>query len=593
MKSFLIVLALLLASGIASAQQYLISTVAGYPGVQGCFGDGEAATPYGQLDKPTQVTVDSKGNFYFDDYYTYIIRMVTASTGLLSTIAGTGSFGQVPGNDSNIQNCTIVTATGQTNSELGFVNGMAVDSAGNVYASDNSHFIVVKIDTSTNMTTFAGNVTRGYSGDGGPATSAQLYFPAGLALDTAGNLYVADYGNYTVRKIDTTGKISTIAGTGSYGYSGDGAAATKATLAQPIAVAVDAAGNIFIADPGNNNVREITGDGNIHTIASNVNAISLAVDASDNLYFVDGVSSTVQEITAGGTVVTIAGTGKPGYNLDGIQATLSELNYPNGVALDSQGDVFVADTNNEIIRELMPLPITVGAVVNAASNVQGPVAPGEIVTLFGKAIGPSTLTSFTATGGYIGTQIAGAYMTFNGTEAPLLYISANLAAAIVPYEVAGASSVEIAVSYQGKYGSTTVVPVASAAPGIFTANTTGSGQAAAVNQNGSLNTASNPAKVGSIVSLYVTGEGQTSPGGQDGKVANSAPYPMPVQAVAVTIGGVSATVTYAGGAPTAVAGLMQVNVQIPAGVATGGSVPVMVSVGGVAAQAGVTIAVTN
>jgi uncharacterized protein (TIGR03437 family) len=153
--------------------------------------------------------------------------------------------------------------------------------------------------------------------------------------------------------------------------------------------------------------------------------------------------------------------------------------------------------------------------------------------------------------------------------------------------------VEIAVSYQGKYGSTTVVPVASAAPGIFTANTTGSGQAAAVNQNGSLNTASNPAKVGSIVSLYVTGEGQTSPGGQDGKLANSAPYPMPVQAVAVTIGGVSATVTYAGGAPTAVAGLMQVNVQIPAGVATSGAVPVTVSVGGVAAQAGVTIAVTN
>ncbi len=592
MKSFQIVLALLLASGIASAQQYLISTVAGYPGVQGCFGDGGPASA-GQLDKPTQVTVDSKGNFYFADYYTYIVRMVTASTGFLSTIAGNGSFGQVPGNDSNIQNCLIATTTGQTNSELGFVNGMAVDSAGNVYVSDTSHFIVVKIDTSTNMTTFAGNVTRGYSGDGAAATAAQMYFPAGLALDKAGNLYVADYGNYTVRKIDTTGKISTVAGTGNYGYSGDGAAATKATLAQPVAVAVDVSGNIFIADPGNNNVREITSDGNIHTIASNVNAISLAVDASDNLYFVDGVSSTVQEITAGGTVVRIAGTGAPGYSQDGIQANLSQLNYPNGVALDSQGDIFVADTNNETIRKLTPLSGTVGAVVNAASNVQGPVAPGEIVTLFGKAIGPSTLTNFTATGGYIGTQIAGAYMTFNGTQAPLLYISSNLAAAIVPYEVAGSGSVAIAVSYQGQYGSTTVVPVASAAPGIFTANTTGSGQAAAVNQNGSLNTASNPAKVGSVISLYVTGEGQTSPGGQDGRIANSAPYPTPVQVVTATVGGVKAAVTYAGAAPTAVAGLMQVNVQIPAGVATGGTVPVSVSVGGVAAQPGVTIAITN
>jgi len=592
MKSFQIVLVLLLASGIASAQQYLISTVAGLTGVQGCFGDGAAANA-GQLDKPTQVVVDSKGNLYFADYYTYIVRMVTASTTFLSTIAGNGAYGYVNGSDSNIANCAIATATGQTNSEIGYVNGIAVDSTGNVYFSDTSNFTIRKTDTTTNTTTFAGNQTQGYSGDGAAATSAQLWFPAGLAIDKSNNLYVADYGSYTVRKIDMTGKITTIAGTGIYGYSGDGAAATKATLAQPIAVAVDAAGNIFIGDPGNNNVREITPDGNIHTFASNVNPISLAVDSSDNLYFVDGVSSTVQEITAAGAVLTIAGTGMPGYNGDGIQGTLAQLNYPNGVTVDSSGNVYVTDTNNETIRELTPLPISVGAVVNSASNVQGAIAPGEIVTLFGKGIGPSSLTNFTVSGGYIGSQIAGGFMTFNGTPAPLIYLSSTVAAAVVPYEVAGSNTVNMAVEYQGNIGPTTVVPATNTAPGIFTANSTGSGQAAAVNQNGSLNSASNPAKVGSIVSLYVTGEGQTSPVGTDGKIANSAPYPHPVLPVTATIGGVTATVAYAGAAPTSVAGLMQVNVQIPSGIATSTASSVTVSVGGVPAQSGVTIAVTN
>ena len=184
-------------------------------------------------------------------------------------------------------------------------------------------------------------------------------------------------------------------------------------------------------------------------------------------------------------------------------------------------------------------------------------------------------------------------MTFNGIQAPLLYISSNLAAAIVPYEVAGSATADIAVSYQGQHGATTVVPVTTTAPGIFTSSMTGTGQAAAVNQNGSLNSASNPANVGSFVSLYLTGEGQTSPGGVDGKIAASAPYPMPVLPVTAAIGGQTATVTYAGAAPTAVAGLLQVNVQIPAGIPTGPAVPVLVSVGGVAAQTGVTLSISN
>jgi len=582
MKRFRVFLALLLTAGAATAQQYVINTVVGIPGVQGWWGDGAAATS-GQLNKPSALVLDKNENIYFSDYYTFVIRMVTASTDFLSTIAGNGTNGYVNGSQT--------TANGGDISQIGLVHGIAVDGNGNVYISDTSNFVIRKIDTSMNTTTFAGANQRGYSGDGGAATSAQLWFPAGLAFDKSGNLYVADYGSMTVRKIDTSGKISTVAGTGSFGYSGDGGSANKAALGLPLSLAIDPAGNIFIGDTGNNNIREITPDGNIHTRISNVNAVSLAVDASDNLYFVDGVSPFVYKILNTGSVLVIAGNGETSYGGDGGQATLARLDHPNGVAVDASGNVFFSDTDNEIIRELTAVPFTVGAAVNAASNVQQAIAPGEIVTLFGQGIGPSTLTPFTVTNGFIDNQLAGVTVTFNGVSAPLIYVSSTLVAAVAPYELQGASTANIAVSYQGAISSTTVVPVTTAAPGIFTADTSGLGQAAAVNQNGSLNSAANSASRGSFISLYVTGEGQTSPAGVNGKIALTPPYTKPILPVTVTIGGLPANVTYYGGAPTAVAGLMQVNVQIPANAPTGAAVPLTVNVGAIAAQLGVTIAV--
>ena len=161
--------------------------------------------------------------------------------------------------------------------------------------------------------------------------------------------------------------------------------------------------------------------------------------------------------------------------------------------------------------------------INAASSVQGAIAPGEIVALFGAGIGPSTLTQFTVANGSIGTQIAGTSVYFNGTQAPLIYVSSKLVAAMAPYELANAGTADIVVTYQGNVSATTRVAVTANAPGIFTANSTGSGQAAAVNQDTTLNSAANPAKIGSFISLYVTGEGQTAPAGVNGKIAASAP----------------------------------------------------------------------
>jgi len=590
MKTLQIVFALLLTSGVASAQQYVISTVIGIPGVQGYFGDGALAID-AQLDKPTQVTIDSKGNVYFVDYYSFAVRMVTASTGDIITISGNGNYGWVDGAE-NTANATGSTTVGGGISEISYAKGLAVDSAGNVYIGDTANCRIRKVDTAQNTTTIAGTGTCAYAGDGAAATAASLWFPAGLAIDKSGNIYEAEYGSSVVRKIDSTGKITTIAGTGSWGYTGDGGAATKAALASPISLAIDAAGDIFIGDVGNSNIREITPDGNIHTFVSNVNANSLSIDPAGNLYLVDGVTPIVQEVTAGGTVLTIAGNGTSSYCCDGVQSTRAELDAPGGVAFYN-GTVYVADTNNEAIRLLTPIPFSVGAATNAASGIDGPVAPGEIVAIFGNGLGPATLTAGTFSNGFLSSQIPGAaQIYFNATPVPLLYSSSGLAAAIVPFEVAGTTSVNVALLYQGVSSSTTVIPVTTAAPGIFTSNMTGAGQASAVNvATGALNSASNPVRIGAYLSLYITGAGQTIPPLANGQLATAtAVTQLPVT---VTVGGISAPVTYSGAAPGEVAGLTQVNVQIPAGVVVGSAVPVTLSVGGVPAQSGVTIAVSN
>ena len=592
MKSFQIGLALLLASGVASAQQYVISSVAGIPGVQGYFGDGGLAN-VAQLDKPAQVVFDSKGNYYWVDYYTYVVRMVTASSSNVITISGNGTYGWVDASETGV-NGSGTTVLNAGLSEISYVKGLAVDSSGNVYIGDTANCRIRKVDTSQNTTTIAGNGTCAWAGDGAAATAASLWFPAGVAVDKSGNIYEAEYGSSTVRKIDTKGNITTIAGTGgTFGNSGDGGPAAKAVLASPESLAIDSAGDIFIGDPGNQNIREITPDGNIHTVGVNVTATSLAVDASGNLFFVDGVTPLVWEMLPSGTVITIAGTGTSGYNGDGMQSTSAQVNGPNGVAVGPGGVIYFADANNEVIRTLTPVSFSVGAVTNAASNVQGAIAPGEIVTVYGNGIGPSTLTTGTVSNGALSSQIPGsAQIYFGGTPAPLLYSSPGLAAAIVPYNVAGASTANVVLSLNGQASVTTVVPVTNAAPGIFTLNLSGTGQAAAINvATGTVNGASNPVKIGGYISLYVSGAGQTSPAGIEGQIAKSAA--QQVLPVTVSIGGVQAVVSYAGATPGTVDGLTQVNVLVPAGVATGSAVPVALSVAGVAAPSGVTIAVSN
>jgi uncharacterized protein (TIGR03437 family) len=573
-----------------------ISTAAGN-GNFSYSGDGGQATS-AQLNTPQAVATDSNGNLYIADTANHVVRKVTAA-GVISTIAGNGTAGS--GGDGGAA----------TSAQLHSPQGIAVDASGNnVYVSDTQNARVRRITNGT-INTVAGNGTPGFGGDGGTATSAQLNIPAGLALDAAGDLYIADFSNNRIRKV-TNGTIATVAGNVGQGYSGDGLAATAAELTTPMGVATDSSGNLYIADTGNNAVRMVNAGGFISTVAGNglagysgdggpaLSAMvgspnGVAVDASGSIYISDG-SLFVRKVYPSGFITTIGGSGQRGYTGDGGVAVFAAMNGPAGIALAQNGNVFVADSANSAVRELIlgGYQSKIGAVANSASNVAGAVSGGEIVVLYGIGLGPAGLVQFTpGSNGQVPTSLAGTTVYFGQYAAPLLYTSANQVSAIVPYEVSG-SQVQVFVEYNG-ISATFPVPVAAVAPSIYTSNLSGQGNAAAINipvsSPYSYNSAASPANAGDYVELFLTGTGQTNPPSVDGQPTPDA-NEMVALPVTVTIGGKSVTPSYAGGAPGIVAGLTQVNVQIPSGLPAG-EVPITVQVGGVPAQAGVTIAVSG
>jgi uncharacterized protein (TIGR03437 family) len=577
---------------VASAN---ISTFAGN-GTLSYSGDGSAASK-AQLNTPQGVAADSFGNLYIADTLNNVVRKVSPN-GIISNYAGNGGAGSSG------------DGTAAIGAQLNGPQGLAVDAGGNLFIADTLNAKVRKVSASGVITTVAGSGTPGYGGDGAAATSAQLNLPIGVAVDSSGNLYIADFGNSRVREVSAN-NIGTVAGSGSNGYSGDGGAAAKAQLNGPQGVAVDAAGDLFIADTENNRVREVTPGGLIATVAGNGaagysgdggqatsaqvgNPVGVAVDAAGNVYTVDA-SSRVRQVYPNGLIVTIAGNGSLGYSGDGGLATQAQLNAPSAIALGNNGNLYVADTANSAVRLLQYAGngLSIGAVTNAASSVSGPVAPGEVVVLYGSGLGPAGLVQYQLdpTTGRVGTSLAGTSVIFGGTPAPILYTSATQIGAVVPYSLAG-SYVQVFVQYQGATSAPVPLAVAQVAPALFTADSSGKGQAAASNQDGTVNGAAHPAKVGSYISLWLTGAGQTNPAGVDG-LPGAAPLPQPAAAVTVTIGGQSVTPQYAGQAPVAVAGVMQINAPIPSGIQAGNAVPVVVQVGGVSTQAGVTVAVGN
>ncbi len=261
----------------------------------------------------------------------------------------------------------------------------------------------------------------------------------------------------------------------------------------PYSLTTDSAGNVYIVDIGLSRLFRVGSDGLIHTVQQNFTAQNCVVDAAGNIYAGVFTNNTVQKIIPGGTTLWIGGNGISGYVGDGSIGTSGSMGDPYGVAVDKSGHVYVAEGSNSIVRELTPVPFSIGAVSNAATNqpfaapLSGTgdatvaISPGEIVTLFGVGFGPANLVVNTAQNGYFSNNLAGTTVSIGGVLAPIIYTSSTLVSAIVPYEVSGMTTANVFVTYQGQSSVVNSVPVAATSPGLFTLDTSGSGQILAAN----------------------------------------------------------------------------------------------------------------
>jgi trimeric autotransporter adhesin len=634
-------------------------TIAG-TGVAGILGDGGAAA-LAQLNFPAGLALDHQGSLVIADSANHLVRLV--NQGQISSIARTptptgltfDSLGDFYIADPFADQVTKVPVTGP---DVVLLKAAAQDLVfspdGNLYVSVFSvtGSTVVRIDASGAVTTRAGSGSLAY-GDNGPANQARLNHPSGVAMDSSGNLYIADRDNNRIRQVSTGGAIVTVAGTGVSGNTGDGAAAIQAQLNSPSSVSVDSAGNLYIADTGNQRVRKVTTDGRI-SAATNLGLISpvyaipdsagnvyiadagagkilkaasndgvpatvltglvsprgLALDQSGNLYFTDAGAARVSRLAPNGTltslgngiwsiprgvavdsvgnvfvadtglqqilridptggVTPIAGTGTPGFSGDGGAALAAQLGYPWDVGLGPTAttgrELVIADLDNNRVRSLSPLipptvvtpvPLVLAAsAVNDATLAAGPIAPGMLVLLLNTGLLPA--------------QIADTVVLFGPTATGrILSADSSGVLVIAPQEIAGLGSLTINVLYQSASIASIQVTEADSVPALFTNS---SGQAAADNQDGSINSQTNPAPRGSVISLYGTGLGLAG-----------------ASTTTVTVEGYSATVLYAGPV-AAYPGLFQINIQVPAGFLPPGNSTVVVSVGQVSSQAGVTV----
>ncbi len=332
----------------------IINTVAGI-GTAGFGGDGAAATA-ANLNAPWLVVVDGSGNMYISDGANNRIRKVTAS-GTISTFAGIGTVG--------------FSGDGgpATAAQFRAQWGIALDNSGNLYIADNGNHRIRKVNPSGIISTIAGNGTGMFSGDGGPASAATLHNPSCLVADNSGNLYIADNYNYRIRKIDPSGIISTIAGNGTAGYTGDGGAATAAEIRDIEGITIDGSGNLYFADPYDMVVRKISTSGGISTFAgtgtggfsgdggagSSANLeqpICVAADGGGNLFIADLGNYRIRKVSPSGIISTVAGTGTAGFAGDGGPATLAQIGYVTGVGTDGGGNLFIVDQDHNRIRKV-------------------------------------------------------------------------------------------------------------------------------------------------------------------------------------------------------------------------------------------------
>ena len=380
MKKIITTIAIALSLG-ANAQIKIINTAVG-TGIGNYTGDGGQATA-ATLNSPNDAISDAAGNLYIADQSNHVIRKVTTA-GIITTIAGSNALGGSYTGDG-----------GQaTDAGLNLPNSIAFDAAGNLYITDQNNNAIRMVNTAGIISTIAGNGTANYNGDGGAATAAQINSPSALAINAMGNLYFVDNNN-AIRMINTAGIINTVAGNASSGYTGDGGIATAATFNYPQGLTFDMAGNLYVSDQGNSVIRLINTAGIVSTIAGNgspgysgdgaaataaqlQNAAGVAIDAGGNLYLADYNNKVIRMVNTAGIISTVAGNGTYGYTGDGGVATAAELEGPQAVVFDPMGNLYIVEYDNSVVRKLTQS--TFGAALNFDGTINDQISMGTAMT---------------------------------------------------------------------------------------------------------------------------------------------------------------------------------------------------------------------
>ena len=577
--------------------------------------DGNLVSIVSGLSYPTALAVDRSGALYIADSGNHVVRkfaggtLTTVAVASMATGLAIDASGALYIADSAAGQILKIPPAGLSSSIRADARDLAFGADGSLYASGGA-LVTRVLPGLARVVAGGGNAAFG---DFGYAGDARLNSPAGVASDALGNVYIADRGNNRVRKVDTNGIITTVAGTGGRGNTGDNGSATLARLNGPSSVSLDAAGNVLISDTGSHRVRKFAPGGIILPVAETLAPVAAVSDSAGNVYIADADAGRIYWAAATGVVVPyIVGLQSPGgvgldrdgnlfysdtgaarvWRRDSTGSTteigMGLWSNPRGVAVSDNGDILVADAGLRRVLRVdpsgsvtaletdasigSPWGVAIGTggkvyvadpendrvwmltprveAVNAASLLAGPIAPGMLVRIRGAG--------------------ADATDVFFGTiEVAILSVDDNGMLVQVPREIAGTRQIQIDIRRHGASIASIPATLLDAAPGLFT---NGGGQAAAVNEDGSVNSVAQPVPRGGWISLYATGEG----------IAGS-----PVN---VKIGGYAAEVLYSdevAGYP----GLFQINVRIPAGLLAPGSQDVVVTVGEVASQEGVRIAV--
>jgi uncharacterized protein (TIGR03437 family) len=570
-----------LAAAIAPGQT--ITNFAGN-GTGGYSGDNGPATQ-AEVNRVVGLATDAAGNVYLADQNNNVIRKVSAS-GVITTFAGT----TVAGYTGDGGAATQATLSGPT--------GVCVAPSGDVYVNDLSNRRVRKVAAASGIiTTVAGTGTAVSSGDGGAATSAGLILPIRCVVDSSGNLFIVDQGAHVIRKVTTGGTITTYAGVNnSPGFSGDGGPATQAQMNNPTADTFDGAGNLYVTDQSNQRIRKIDTSGNITTVAGNGNIAfsgdaglatlasldypgEIVFDSAGSLFIVDTVNEAIRKVT-GGIISTVAGTpGTQGNSGDGGPPSQAQFGQPFAMTIDRAGNLYVADINYNRVRKISGVAagngpaITVtsaGVGVTNAASFQAGIAPGGIVTIFGTNLGASAGQTLIAPGSPWPPQLGSTSVTMNSITAPMYYVlnssGTEQLSVQAPWSLSGVNSATVVVTTSAGSSAPQTVSVLGAQPGIFILDAASSGATHAL--TGAIATAANPAARGETVVLYMTGLGPVSNTPASGVAASLTVLSPTVIVPQVTIGGFVASVAFSGLTPGFI-GLYQVNVQVPAAVASG------------------------